>query len=169
MNEAETALASVPLFAGLDATQLQSIVTIAKSRPITRGENLIQEGDVGDTMYVLLKGRVRVSRTVTLSLSRATVGAAEKSFAELDAAEHPAFGEMALLEHSLRGATITALADGEVLELGNQDFEQLCKDDPVLGYKVIRNIATLLSARLRRTNQDVLKLSSALSLALSQN
>jgi len=55
-------------------------------------------------MYILVSDRVQLSRTVTLSLSRTSVGEAEKSFVEMDSSDHPAFGEMALLEaDSLRG------------------------------------------------------------------
>lgn len=129
---------------------------------------LIHEGDSGDAMYVLMKGRVQVSRTVTVSLSRTTVGEGEKSFAEFDDSQHPTFGEMALLGNSPRGATVTLLAPGEILEIRHDDFTRLCEEDLALAYKVTHNMATELSARLRRTNQDVLKLSSALSLALSR-
>ena len=54
------------------------------------------------------------------------------------------------------------------LRLLLQDFDQLCQENPLLGYRVLRNMASQLSSRLRRSNQDVVKLSSALSLALSR-
>src|SRR2546428_20274 len=77
-------------------------------------------------------------------------------------------GEMALLESSPRGATVTAITDIELLEITHKDFDQLCQENPLLGYRVLRNMASQLSGRLRRSNQDVVKLSSALSLALSR-
>ena len=172
MNERDmhevTYLADVALFHGLTADQLLAIAAIAEPRYFKPGDILIHEGDSGDAMYVLVKGRVRVSRTLTLSLSRTTVGEAEKSFAEFDDSEHPSFGEMALLENTHRGATVTLLTTGEVLEIRHDDFVQLCEEDLALAYTVTRNIAIELNTRLQRTNQDVLKLSSALSLALSR-
>lgn len=169
MSEEIATLVRVRLFAGLTPKQLELLKRITRTVRCTRNEIIIREGDQGDVMYILDKGKVEVSRTVTLILSRTSVGEGEKSFAQLDADDHPAFGEMALLEKSLRGATITALTDCELLEISQSDFEQVCNEDPLLGYVVFRNIATELSARLRRTNQDVLKLSTAVSLALSRS
>ncbi|MBI2886893.1 MAG: cyclic nucleotide-binding domain-containing protein [Chloroflexi bacterium] len=168
MPAIKSVLAQIPLFQGLSPQQLEAIEAVAKAEHWHKGETIIQEGDHGDAMYILIEGKVQVSRTVTLSLSRGGVGEGEKSFAHLSADEHPAFGEMALLENSLRGATVTAESDCTLLALANADFERLCQEDPHLGYLVIRNMATQLSGRLRRTNQDVLKLSTALSLALSR-
>lgn len=162
-------LTSCSLFQGLSAPQLASVVRLAKVVRYDKGETIIREGETGDMMFILTHGRVSVSRTVTLSLSRTHAGEAEKSIVELDSGDHPAFGEMALLEEgSLRGATVTALSDVELLEIDQADFFKLCEADPLLGYRVVRNMAAQLSSRLRRTNQDVLKLSSALSLALSR-
>lgn len=168
MAEAVSVLAKVPLFQGLTPEQLKVVERIARTTRCQKGELIIKEGDQGDVMYVLTHGSVEVSRTVTLSLSRNQVAEGEKSFVKLDAADHPAFGEMALLEKSLRGATVTALADCELLEISHQAFERTCQEDPMLGYTVLSNMASQLSARLRRTNQDVLKLSTALSLALGR-
>lgn len=168
MTEAASLLAKIPLFAELSLDQLEAMESVSRITRCLKGEVIIREGEHGDVMYILTGGSVQVSRTVTLSLSRTGVGEGEKSFAQLDATDHPAFGEMALLEDSLRGATVTALTDCEFLQIAHDDFERLCHEDPVLGYKIIRNIASQLSARLRRTNQDVLKLSTALSLALSR-
>lgn len=165
----EAILSASPLFEGLSPEQLSSVAKGGKLVRRPNGETVIREGDRGDCMYILVLGRVGVSRTVTLSLSRTSVGEAEKSFVELDASNHPAFGEMALLEgDSLRGATVTALTDIALLEISQEHFDNLCEEDPLLGYRVLRNMASQLSARLRRSNQDVLKLSSALSLALSR-
>ena len=168
VSEAIATLARVGLFAGLTPQQLEVIERTTRVVHCDRNATIIREGDEGDVMYILRKGKVAVSRTVTLILSRSSVGEGEKSFAQLDANDHPAFGEMALLEKSLRGATVTALTDCDLLEISHADFERVCRDDPLLGYIVFRNIATELSARLRRTNQDVLKLSTAVSLALSR-
>lgn len=168
MSETVDVLSKVPLFLGLAPEQLQMIDAATRSKHCLEGETIIREGEHGNVMYVLTKGKVEVSRTVTLGLARGGVGEGEKSFARLDAEDHPAFGEMALLEDSLRGATVTALTECELLEITHDDFDRLCHQDPVLGYRVIRNMASQLSARLRRTNQDVLKLSTALSLALGR-
>ncbi len=168
MSSTERVLAAVPWFAGLDPAQLDRIKGICNLITCPKETTLIREGERGDVMYVLTKGRVQVTRTVTLSLSKMTVGTGEKSFVELQGDDYPCFGEMALLENSLRGATVATLTDCELLEISHGDFERLCLEDPALGYMVTRNMATQLSGRLRTANQDVLKLSTALSLALNR-
>ncbi len=101
-----------------------------------------------------------------MRLDADSIGEAEKSFTRLDATDHVLFGEMALLERSERAATVLAITPCELLEIANADFERVCAEDPSLAAIIFRNMARQLSARLRRTNQDVLKLTTALSLAL---
>ena len=161
-------LARVALFQGLADSQIERILRHSKRRQYKEEEIIIQEGDRGDCMFILVAGRVQVSRTLTLRLSEGGFGEGEKSFTQLDGEGHPLFGEGSLLvEDSVRGATVTALTPCEVLEIHHNDFETLCREDPDLAYKVFRNMARELNARLRRTNQDVLKLTTALSIALS--
>ena len=162
------ALARVALFSGLADNQIERILRYAKRRQCKAQEVIIQEGEIGNCMYILMSGRVQVSRTLTLRLSEGGFGEGEKSFIQLDGKDCPLFGEGALLvEDSMRGATVTALAPCEVLEIHHDDFENLCREDADLAYKVFRNMARELTNRLRRTNQDVLKLTTALSIALS--
>ena len=51
-------------------------------------------------------------------------------------------------------------------QLRRADFERLTTADPLLGYRLMRNVAVVLADRLRSTDLDVLKLTTALSLAL---
>lgn len=168
MTQAEEVLAQIPLFRGLTSSQLKDIFSISREQRNKKGQAIIHEGDAAEIMYILIKGSVEISRTVTINITQRQLGEREKSIVKLDAKDHPCFGEVALLEKSLRGATITALEDCDLLGIPGEAFDKLCDKDSVLGYIVTKNIARQLSARLRSTNQDVLKLTSALSLALSR-
>ncbi len=168
MAQTEDILGQIPLFHGLTNAQLKEISIITQQKRYPKGQVIIQEGDPADTMYILIDGSVEVSRTVTLNVSQGKLGEAEKSFGVLEAKDYPCFGEMALLEKSLRGATVTALVDCQLLGISGETFDAVCNKDPILGYIVTKNMARQLSARLRSTNQDVLKLTTALSLALSR-
>jgi CRP-like cAMP-binding protein len=61
---------------------------------------------------------------------------------------------------------VTALSDCYLLELKRRDFLHLIDHRPQMGLKVLLRLAQLLSSHLRKTNQDVVKLTTALAIAL---
>ena len=161
-------LKKVPIFEELSDGQLKDVFGIISRKRFEKDEMIIQEGDTGDTMYILSEGAVEISKTLTLKLSQDEYGQREKSLTHLEGKDHPFFGEMSMLEDAERSATVTAIEDSTVLVINREQFDGLCKRNPVAGYIVVKNIAKVLSARMRSTNRDMLKLATALSLALSK-
>ena len=161
-----TALRSAALLNGLNDDQLKRIWKAGTIQTVKAGDPVIKEGDVGDTMYVLLEGVVEVSQTIMLKLGRSNVGEKEKTLIRLEGHQRPCFGEMSLLEDAERSATVSSLTESKVLVIGRQAFDKLIQDDPSLGNVVLRNTAIIVSSRLRKANRDVLKLTTALSMAL---
>ena len=159
-------LQKIPVLEGLSAEQMQKVSGIVTHKEVPPGEEIIRDGELGNTMYVLVKGTVQISKTLTLKVSRRDFGEREKRLTVLDSQNYPVFGEVALLENSERTATVTALTDATLLEIERSTFEQLCEQEPTIGYRIIRNIARDVCARLRKSNLDILKLTTALSLAL---
>ncbi|HOT97882.1 MAG TPA: cyclic nucleotide-binding domain-containing protein [bacterium] len=160
-------LAPFPIFDGLTAEQVDKILAIVGEQRVAAGESIIREGEIGDALYLLLDGRVEVRKNLTLNLGHGGLDAREKSLVALRADQAPYFGEMALLKaDSLRTATVQAVAECRVGVLHHDAFTRLCESDTALGYKVLLNIAKTLVVHLERTNQDVLKLTTAFSLAL---
>jgi len=159
-------LKEIPIFADLTEDQLNEVIGIISRESFAKGSIIVREGERGDTMYILERGTVEVSKTLTLKITRHDLGRMEKTLIKLRGEEHPFFGEMALLESDERSATITAAEDSELLVIKREDFERLCEESPEIGYKLIRNISKVLCSRLRRANKDILKLTTALSFAL---
>jgi CRP-like cAMP-binding protein len=157
-------LKTVALFEGLNDEQIRKIALIVHKESVPAGQIILQEGEEGDRMFIIQEGTTEVSRTLTLKVTRNEFGQKEKSFIRLGSGFF--FGEMALLENDVRSATVTTISDCALLVILRDDFNRLCEDHPDIGYRILRNIARTLSGRLRRTNQDVLKLTTALSLAL---
>jgi len=165
-----TFLRGVSLFKGLSDGQIQKVLSKMSKRTFEAGAAIIREGetDTDNIMYILEEGTVEISKTVTLKVSSTDFGQKEKSFIRLTGAMRPFFGEMSMLEeHTERSATVAALDDCTTLIITKKDFEALAAEDPVIGHVVVTNIARVLADRLRKTNNDVLKLTTALSLALS--
>ena len=160
-------LRTAPLLNGLTDEQLKRFWDAGTVRTIRMGDTIIQEGSVEDTIFILLEGAVSVSQALLLKLGRSDYGQKEKTLIRLEANMRPCFGEMSLLEDVERSATVTSLTDAKVLVLGRARFNRLIEEDSTLGVAVLRNIACTVSGRLRKANQDVLKLTTALSLALT--
>jgi len=73
---------------------------------------------------------------------------------------------MALLEDETRSATVTALTDCLLLELSREEFMALIHQNQAMGLKLLLRLAQLLSRHLRKTNADVVKLTTALAISL---
>src|SRR5262245_15898386 len=88
------ALSKVELFRGLAPQGLERVATIATEESHGLGQILFREGEVGDKLYVVLEGKVRISRQIA--------GMGEEALAVL--AKGSAFGEMALIDDVPRSA-----------------------------------------------------------------
>jgi CRP-like cAMP-binding protein len=161
-------LKSVALLADLTREELDLLWATVRRVTMPRGTVIMREGDVGETMFFFAEGEVELTQRLTLKAGRRGFSQAEKSMVRLRAASVSFFGDMALFEREPRSATITAAEDCVLYEIDRDDFEGLCSAHPALGYKIMRRIAPVLCQRIRRSNQDVLKLTTALSIALSK-
>lgn len=160
-------LTEYPLFQGLNDAELERVAAVVILREIPADTTIIQEGEEGDELYLLDDGIVDISKTLTIVTSKHDFGDRERSFIRLSGTDHCYFGEMVLFGKGERSATVRAVTDCRLLVIGNARFRDLCESEPRIGYIVVGNIARSLADNLRKTNENVLKLTTALSLALS--
>ena len=131
----------VALFADLDAVQLQALSKLATVRHVAAGAPILREAEPGDLFFALVRGEVKVfvdspdGREVVLT--------------HLQAGDF--FGEMALLEGEPRSASVTALAESELVAIAREDFFALLARD----FALTRKILQTMSARLRRSNEVI--------------
>jgi len=123
-------LKSIDLFSQIPGEDLAQVALIASEEARETGEDIFVEGDLGDALYLLLEGKVRVHRQ-------------DRTIAELG--ERECFGEIAILDASPRSATVTALCDVVVLKIAREDFEELLQEKHAISQGVIR----VLTRRLR--------------------
>ena len=154
----------LPLFAGLDDAQLERVAAVLRRRRVAKGVTIFREGERSSSLYILASGSVGTSKRLGLAAQGPAETAKHKVLVHLAAPQF--FGEMGLLSDLERSATITTEADCDLFELERAAFERLAADDPLLGYRLVHNVAVVLAERLRHTDLDVLKLTTALSLAL---
>ncbi|MBI3976729.1 MAG: cyclic nucleotide-binding domain-containing protein [Chloroflexi bacterium] len=157
-------LRTMPLFGELTEEQLAAVLGVGRRQHVPAGAVILREGDRTDSLYILVGGSVEVTKRLGLATVDRANEPKEKTLVHLTAPQ--CFGEMGLLEKAERSATITAERECELLEITRADFERLVDADPLLGYRMVCNIAKILAFRLRRTDRDVLNLTIALSLSL---
>ncbi|MDQ7824607.1 MAG: cyclic nucleotide-binding domain-containing protein [Candidatus Eremiobacteraeota bacterium] len=157
------------LFREVSDGQLRVIASVLREREAKKGETILEENTPGHEMYILVEGRVEVSHTLTLKTGKNTFADKDKSLNTLCSEYHCFFGEIALVDPTAtRTATVTALTDCRFLVIERQDFERICESDFRLGYLLVRNIAEEICGRLKKTENDLLKITTAFSIALSR-
>ena len=152
------------LFQALKEEELEHVLSHTQTRNFPAGTVIIQEGETGDNMFIMISGEVEITKELTLVLDEDTPK--ERVMIRLKAEDGVYFGEMSLLENEARSATVTALSDCVLLELHQKDFLEMIHRRPAIGVKLLLHLSQVLSAHLRKTNQDVVKLTTALAISL---
>jgi CRP-like cAMP-binding protein len=160
----------ISLFEGFSEGELEQVKPIFRMVTKPAASELITEGEEGDEMFVLVQGRVQVTKAMLIKGMKVPLpelSNPRKVLATLDAAIYPAFGEMALIDRDTRSATVTLLTDCQFLETNRERFFSLAHERPALGLKLLFAICRRLTATVRRNNAELVKLTTALALALS--
>lgn len=123
-------LKSIDLFSQIPGEDLAQVAIIATEETCEPGEEIFAEGEDGDSLYLVIDGKVRVH-----SLDRV--------IAELG--ERECFGEMAILDASPRSATVTSLEDTHLLKISREDFQEIVSEKPEIAMGIIK----VLTGRLR--------------------
>ena len=157
------------IFRNLDEDEIILFQKKMKNINLPEGQSFIVEGDIGDSIYLLLEGQVRINQALTLSMQKGGLDNREKAIINLSADVKPLFGEMSLFDkEDLRSASVKAITECKLAQLMSDDLLAICDKYPDIGYKVMKNLAKILSKRLVETNQNVLKLTTAFSLVLER-
>jgi len=154
------------IFENLDEQEVAAILKITKEKRFSKGEIIMQEGHEGDTMYIVVNGSVEVSKTLTMKVGEERTER-EKILRRFQAEDNVVFGEMAMIDRGNRSASAASSTDCTLLEIKRADFLDLIEKRPQTGVKILRRIAELLASRVRQSSQDVIRLTTALSIALS--
>jgi len=144
-------LRRVEILNGLTDEELARVASICQVVTFQRQENIVQEGDPSDDLYVIHRGSVEI----VLSKNRVTAEslAASGPRAIVSLGQGQVFGEMALIDRGPRSATVRCMTDdAQLYQIRREAFAELCAQDTDIGFKVMRNIAADLSFKLRHSN-----------------
>lgn len=129
------------LFAGLSDEERTLIASEMKPSNFKSGQLIFSRGDDGETLYVVLEGRVRLSVLTAdgreLSFTHATTG--------------NTFGEIAMLDGNPRTADATAITKVRTASLSRDAFSRLMKKVPIF----TQNLIEMLCARLRAADMQL--------------
>ena len=124
---------------------VEKLANIVEIRQCKAGTRIIVEGDEGDEMFIINKGRVNVLKKTSYD--------DEYTVANLNAEMGAFFGEIGLMDADKRSATIVADTDCEFLVISRDRFIELGNEHPNLGLFVTREIARNLCGRLRQATE----------------
>jgi CRP-like cAMP-binding protein len=157
----------VSLFKHLDEVQIKKIMVIMSLSEVKKNEMITREGESGGSMFILLKGEVEISKSLYISPLRSEQSLQEKALNRLTEQSHSFFGEMALfLEKPERSASIKAVQNCTLAVLQKEQLLKILDKDPIIASIIYKNISAELCKRLIKSNKDILKLTTAFSLAL---
>jgi len=124
-------LASATLFRTVDPATLENLLPGLEWIFLPGGETLFRAGDVGDSMYVVMAGRLRIIAQ----------GSDGKDEAIREVARGETVGELALLTGKPRSATVRAIRDTELARLSRLAYEDALKRHPQLASQLLVQIA----------------------------
>jgi CRP-like cAMP-binding protein len=136
----------IELFSNLDAVQLAHLASIVQERDVPKGTVLFEEGDAADFFYVIVEGRVRISKIVP--------GIGEEALAVLNKGSY--FGEMELIDRDIpRAARAMAHEDCKLHLFSVEDFHVLIGTDKDLAIALLWGLCRTLGRRMRETNDKI--------------
>lgn len=138
-------LKNIPLFSELSDKDLERIIGVSNKQHYHKENLILIEEEVGSSMFVILDGRVKISRISDDGREVILAILSEGDF----------FGEMSLLDGQTRSANVTAIEDSELLVLRREEFLQMLHDYPQIAINLLKELAQ----RIRKGDEHIKSLS----------
>jgi CRP-like cAMP-binding protein len=131
------------LFADLSPADAEVITCACEDRILVGGEELFHENDAGDSLFIVQSGRVDVFKNIR--------GEVDRGLTSLGPGD--VIGEMSFIDGARRSATARTAEKSEFLVLSRQSFAKVQGERPDIAASFFRNMAAIVAARLRTTNE----------------
>jgi CRP/FNR family cyclic AMP-dependent transcriptional regulator len=125
-------LKSIDLFSQIPGEDLARVAQIAEELDFEGDEHIMKEGEMGDSMYLIVDGQVQVFKGARVVV---------------ELGERECVGEMAILDSEPRSATVQAKGPVRTLRIEREDFYELMNEKA----EIARGIIKVLTRRLRKT------------------
>ncbi len=138
----------IRIFDELDGPEMEVIRTMLRSRDYGPNEVIYKEGEEGDSLNIIEKGKVKINKMM----------AAGDQFCIATLKEGDIFGIMSFLDGSAHDATIVSDQQTRLTVLRKCDFDGLLASNPLVAVKVLRRLATHLASIVRNMNSQYIDL-----------
>jgi len=133
---------------GLSAAEMKLLATFSTEERFREGSMIFREGEKGDKLFIVLDGRVRISKFIP--------GVGEEALAVLDRGDF--FGEMALIDDKPRSADAKAHEiDATVLSIDRATLNEILSMDPHASLQFLNLLCRMISRRLREINEKIVQ------------
>ena len=132
---------SARMFADFSRQEVQVIASYAHAYEVAPGATIFREGEKGQFMCLIVEGKVNVLKESD-NKERKVITAVRPG---------QTMGEMSVLDDLPYSATAVAKDLTKLVLITRHNFERLTEENPVLGVKILKKIARLMSLRLRQT------------------
>lgn len=147
-NAIETFLEDSFLFAGLSSADRDIVEEHMYETHLDADEVLFSEGEQGDFLCYVVEGSLQITKQ---NQSGKAVELAVLKQGQL-------IGEMAMIEHAPRFATVKALNETVLMVLTRKGFELLLAQHPDIGVVILRSLAKMMSVKIRELSEDFVDL-----------
>ena len=133
---------------GLSAAEMKLLATFSTEERFREGSMIFREGEQGDKLYIVLDGRVRISKFIP--------GVGEEALTVLDRGDF--FGEMALIDEKPRSADAKSHdGDATVLSIDRATLNEILSMDPHASLQFLNLLCRMISRRLREINDKIVQ------------
>ncbi len=145
MKDIEDSLRRSYLFSGFEPEDLYRFAEISKRRELSGGEPVFDEGQPGDSLFLVDKGRIRIYRVFSETY--------EETIALLDPGS--IFGDMSFIDRVPRSAAAMAMETSVIIEMSRTDFDVIFEKSPTIAMKVFKRIGEVIAGRIKATDEKI--------------
>jgi diguanylate cyclase (GGDEF)-like protein len=138
-------LRNSPIFKTLNEEEYKIAAEAVKPVYLKKGETIFNEGDEGEILFILCSGALT-------AFGRQSDGNQRWLFDIKQLGDF--FGEMSIIAHEPRSATITAVEDSILMALKETDFFRIISQQPIIGFKILRSISIVQNQWLNQSSKS---------------
>lgn len=143
-------LRTIDIFEDLRDEELEKIFKLARIKLFPVNTIILEEGKSGGALYIIVKGRVHVTKKVEGKKAKVITSLGPQSI----------FGEMSLFDNMPYSANVIALEETRCVVINKDRFDEMLRQDLPMAYKLLTRIITILCQRLRNTNEEIVAMTS---------